>query len=133
MKQYSCKTERYVMGKMQCRASWHQVHRSAACTLGQLHAFWLEWLWCPVNNPYGLFLLQQLQNKLLSDTGHLFMRPLNMKNHQRWHISAAFGQGKLCEEKQMENMLHNNLQRTKTLPATSGYKYVWSFSLIGVS
>lgn len=119
--------------KMQCKASWHQVHKSAACTLGLLRAFRLGWLCCLVNNPYRFLLLQQLQNKLLSDTGNLFICPLNMKNHQRSHISATLDKVNYVKKNKWKNTLQNNFHRAKKLPATSGYKYVWSFSLIEVS
>lgn len=118
--------------KMQCKA-WHQVYRSVACILGLLHVFRLGWLCCLVNNPYGFFLLQKLQNKLLSDTGNLFICPLNMKNHQRSHISATLDKVNYVTKNKWKNTLQNNFHRAKKLPTTSGYKYVWSFSLIEAS
>lgn len=69
MKQYSYKIKVYITEKMQGKPSWCQVHRSEVHTLERLHAFKLVWLRCHVNSPYGFLLLQQLQNKLLSDFG----------------------------------------------------------------
>lgn len=133
MKQYSCKTKVYIMEKNAMQSFLHQIHRSAACTLGLLHVFRLGWLCCLVNNPYGFLLLQKLQNKLLSDTGNLFICPLNMKNHQRSHISATLDKVNYVKKNKWKNTLQNNFHRARKLPTTSGYKYVWSFSLIEVS